>query len=93
MKLPVDYRLLHFTERKLVRNEYVTLQNGLCAHCKQKLSGEASEEVRKMPINKKLFPETFFHWPVHLHHDHITGMTIGAVHNVCNAVLWQHHGE
>jgi hypothetical protein len=30
---------------------------------------------------------------VHLHHSHETGMTIGAVHARCNAVLWQYHGE
>jgi hypothetical protein len=28
-----------------------------------------------------------------LHHCHQTGLTIGAVHAKCNAVLWQYHGE
>lgn len=33
------------------------------------------------------------YYPVHLHHDHKTGLTIGAVHAKCNAVLWQYYGE
>jgi hypothetical protein len=40
-----------------------------------------------------LFPKNFLKWPVHLHHSHDTGMTIGAVHSYCNAVLWQYHNE
>ena len=35
----------------------------------------------------------FFKWPVHLHHCHDTGMTTGAVHCYCNAVLWQYPGK
>jgi len=44
-------------------------------------------------INENLFPPKFLNWPVHLHHDHKTGMTVGAVHSHCNAVLWQYHNE
>ena len=47
----------------------------------------------RMYITNSLFPPNFFKWPVHLHHSHDTGMTIGAVHARCNAVLWQYHGE
>lgn len=50
-------------------------------------------KLRGMTVNMKLFPPNFFKHPVHLHHDHQTGMTIGAVHNHCNAVLWQYYGE
>jgi hypothetical protein len=50
-------------------------------------------DVLTMPINEKIFPPNFFKYPVHLHHDHNTGMTIGAVHAYCNAVLFQYHGE
>jgi len=44
-------------------------------------------------IKKSLFPRGFFGYPIHLHHSHDTGMTIGAVHAHCNAVLWQYEGE
>jgi hypothetical protein len=40
-----------------------------------------------------LFPELFLKYPVHLHHSHVTGLTIGAVHAYCNAVLWVYHDE
>lgn len=93
MDLPVNYNDLHYTERKKVREEYVRLQNGFCKHCGILLSEKASNEVMEKKIDKRLFPEDFFKWLVHLHHDHNTGMTIGAVHCHCNAVLWQYHGE
>lgn len=93
MELPVNYDDLHYTERRAVREEYIKRQKGKCRHCGEPLNGEPSDEVCGKWINKRLFPETFFKWPVHLHHDHNTGMTIGAVHNKCNAVLWQYYGE
>ena len=49
--------------------------------------------VTELEIHEELFPKNFFDHPIHLHHDHETGMTIGAVHAQCNAVLWQYHGE
>lgn len=90
MNLPVNYNEIHFSERKLVREEYTRLQAGRCYYCKTLLANKPSESKK---VNKKLFPKKFFDWPVHLHHDHKTGMTIGAVHAYCNAVLWQYHGE
>lgn len=62
-------------------------------HCGTLLSRAADQIVLSKPIDVSLFPENFFRWPVHLHHSHKTGMTIGAVHAYCNAVLWQYHGE
>lgn len=93
MKLPVDYKKLSSCERKIAREEYMKIQNGKCIYCKNDLSLPAHNKILKKYINKKLFPKNFFDWPVHLHHDHNTGMTIGAVHCHCNAVLWQYHGE
>lgn len=81
MELPVDYNSIHWTERRKVREEYVKLQNGLCHYCGTPLSGPPSDEVQSKKITERLFPETFFKWPVHLHHCRNTGMTIGAVHN------------
>ena len=93
MKLPVNYDQLPFQERRAVREEYVRVQNGLCSHCREPLNGVPSVEVLRMKIDTRLFPENFFKHPVHLHHSHDTGMTIGAVHADCNAILWQYHGE
>jgi hypothetical protein len=91
--LPVNYNALHFSERRLVREQYIHLQGGKCHYCGNPLSGEPTNTVLSRRINKSLFPVTFFKYPVHLHHCHKTGLTIGAVHNTCNAVLWQYHGE
>ena len=91
--LPTDYRLLTQPDRRAVREEYARRQGGNCAHCARPLLGPAHESALAMRVNARLFPPNFFKWPVHLHHCHKTGMTIGAVHNHCNAVLWQHHGE
>ena len=93
MKLPVNYNDLHWTERRQVRLEYVKRQNNKCYHCDKPLNGPVCESVQQLSVDKSLFPDTFFKYPVHLHHDHETGMTIGAVHNYCNAVLWQYFNE
>ena len=92
-KLPVIYQALKPWERRSVREQYVKIQEGKCHHCGVLLTEEPSEKVRAMKVNKSYFPEGFFNHPVHLHHNHVTGLTIGAVHCYCNAVLWQYHGE
>lgn len=91
--LPVNYNETPPFVRRIVREEYIKRQGGKCYYCKADLSGNPPESVTKKRINTRLFPVNFFKWPVHLHHDHNTGMTIGAVHSTCNAVLWQYHGE
>jgi len=93
MKLPVDYNRLTQPERRLVREEYIRIQNGKCSHCGNSLNLDPSDKVLKFKIKESLFPSSFFKYPVHLHHCHNTGLTIGAVHSVCNAVLWQYFGE
>lgn len=92
-KLPVNYDRLEWWERKAVREQYAVEQGGKCSHCGGDLTGDPIGSDAKRKINRRLFPASFFKHPVHLHHCHRTGMTIGAVHNRCNAVLWQYHGE
>lgn len=91
--LPTMYNALTIYERRVVREQYVEVQAGLCQHCKAPLSDAAPEHITRLAIDTTLFPSGFFSSPVHLHHDHKTGLTIGAVHAQCNAVLWQYHGE
>jgi len=91
MELPVDYTKLSSYKRRKVRLQYEELQKGKCAHCEGLLSEPSLQS--NMEINLKLFPIGFLKHPVHLHHCHHTGMTIGAVHAHCNAVLWQYLGE
>lgn len=93
MKLPINYADANWQQRKQARLEYIKLQKNICWYCRCTLLENAREDVVKIPINKKLFPATMFQYPVHLHHDHDSGLTIGAVHNICNVVLWQYHGK
>lgn len=93
MELPIRYDLASPEIRREARAQYITNQKGKCYFCSTSLKEEPSPEVQTKPINKNLFPIGFFNWPVHLHHSHDTGLTIGAVHSLCNAVLWQYYGE
>lgn len=93
MKLPVNYEKLNWRQRKKVRDEYVLLQKGLCYHCHGCLKQKPCETVLEKRVDWDLFPKGFLNHPVHLHHNHDDGMTIGAVHAYCNAVLWQYYGE
>lgn len=95
MKLPRNYNKLSSKERRDTRLEYIEIQKGVCYYCLNSLEGLPSKDVlsRESNINWKLFPEGFLKHPIHLHHNHDTGLTIGAVHALCNAVLWVYHGE
>ena len=93
IKLPINYEEAHWSVRKQARERYVEIQEGKCCHCGNLLNGSPTQSVVWKKINRKLFPKNFFMWPTHLHHCRKTGMSIGAVHNTCNAVLWQYHGE
>lgn len=91
--LPQNYNHLTSQQRREVREEYIRIQDNKCAHCNLPLDKDPPLVIQCKKINKRLFPPNFFKWPVHLHHNHSTGMTIGAVHALCNAVLWEYHGE
>jgi len=92
-KLPVDYTKLDRRERRAVREQYIEDQGGRCMFCERSLDDEAPADVVEKPIDWGMFPPNFLKYPVHLQHDHGTGMTEGAVHAYCNAVLWQYHGR
>ena len=93
MKLPTIHDALKPAEKREVRIAYIHKQEGLCWFCKRTLEGPADADVLAKKIKPHLYPEGFFKHPVHLHHNHDTGLTVGAVHNYCNAVLWEYHGE
>lgn len=93
MELPVKYHKISGYQRRKVREQYVRIQEGKCYHCGAPLEGPPTEDITSRWIYKKLFPPNFFDYPVHLHHNHDTDLTIGAVHCECNAVLWQYYGE
>ena len=91
MNLPVNYTQLSRKQRRDVREQYIKEQKGLCYWCKGDLKKEPPKKILEKKINWELFPPHFLRYPIHLQHDHTTGMTEGAVHAYCNAVMWQYH--
>lgn len=91
--LPVEYDKLSFTEKIDVRNQYVGEQNGMCMFCGENIKENPPKHITDKPIDWRLFPRHFLYYPIHLQHNHFTGLTEGAVHAYCNAVLWQYHGR
>lgn len=93
MKLPTNYDKLSYRARRRAREQYIQEQDGKCFWCGEDLGETPPERITNLPINWRNFPEGFLKAPVHLQHDHRTGMTEGAVHGYCNAVMWQYHGR
>ena len=93
MDIPANYNQLTRKQRRGVRLRYIQLQDGKCWHCKSDLELDPPKEVLEKRIRLDMFPPGFMNHPVHLHHDHNTEMTIGAVHAYCNAVLWEWYGQ
>lgn len=91
LKLPARYVTLTWEERRFVKEKYVKLQDGKCFWCQSNLQEEAPKNITDKIINWKLFPKNFLKYPIHLQHNHQNGLTEGAVHNYCNAVMWQYH--
>ena len=92
-KLPILYSQATSKERRLVREQYVTEQDGLCYWCKSPLHSKPTADITSKKINWELFPPFFLKHPIHLQHDHASDLTEGAVHAYCNAVMWQYHGR
>lgn len=93
MNLPADYTKLSAQERRAVREEYIIRQEGKCYYCQEPLTEDAPDSIRSKDVNWKLFPPHFLKHPIHLQHNHDSGMTEGAVHAYCNAVMWQYEGR
>jgi hypothetical protein len=92
-KLPLDYTKLTPQQRREVRQQYVKEQKNVCHYCGEDLRKEPSKRVKEKSVDWKLFPSNFLQYPIHLQHNHRTGMTEGAVHSYCNAVMWQYEGR
>lgn len=88
--LPQHYPSLTQYERAQVRRQYVKEQGNTCYYCKGRLD---QKPKTNHTLDPSLFPKNFLDNPIHLHHCHQTGLTLGAVHAHCNGVLWEYHGE
>lgn len=93
MKKPIKYSLASNYKRAQCKEEYIKEQGGKCWYCDKDLAGEPAKHIQDKAISLWMFSKGFFENPIHLHHDHTTDLTIGAVHARCNAVLWEHFGQ
>ena len=91
--LPVRYSQLKPGPKRAIREQYIKVQGGRCCYCNGRFDEDPPEGIASKKVTPKLYPKGFFIHPIHLHHSHVTDMTIGAVHAWCNAVLFEHHGE
>lgn len=91
--LPIDYTKLAPQQRREVRLQYIKQQNNKCFYCNYSLDESVPKYIIDKNINWKLFPPNFLQHPIHLQHNHNSGMTEGAVHAYCNAVMWQYEGK
>lgn len=78
--LAANYNKLSSYKRRTLRLKYVEAQNNKCYFCGEPLNKPPASQIRNLKINWKLFPPNFLRYPIHLHHSHESGMTIGAVH-------------
>jgi len=94
LTIPAMYDHLTWFERRLVREEYILIQKGLCYYCKAPLDmGTPPDLMHRFPLDPRRWGPEFLKHPIHLHHDHRSGLTLGATHAYCNAILAQYHGE
>ena len=93
MDLPINYDKASSYIRRKAREQYVKDQNGYCFYCKSLLTDNPPSDITNKKIKWEYFPPNFLKFPIHLQHCHKTGMTEGAVHAYCNAVMWQYEGR
>lgn len=91
--LPKKYKNLSIIEKKEVREQYIREQGGLCFYCNNPLSEPPPKEITNKKVDWNLFPKNFLNNPIHLQHCHRSGLTEGAVHAYCNAVMWVYEGR
>lgn len=89
--LPALYDKLDAMHKRIVREKYIKEQDGKCFFCHNSLEEEPPKTITDKPINWELFPPEFLRYPIHLQHDHKTGLTEGAVHAFCNAYMWNYY--
>lgn len=91
--LPVEYHRLSPRDKRAVRNQYIVKQSHKCFFCGESLNDDPPKHIKNASMNKRMFPKGMLNYPIHLQHDHRTGLTEGAVHAKCNAYWWEYKGR
>jgi len=90
MELPINYDEASSQTRKEARLQYIELQNNLCMYCGTNIHEKPYNLKTKRKVDWDNFPPNFLQYPIHLQHNHNTGLTEGAIHSLCNAISWQY---
>jgi hypothetical protein len=90
---PQKYDDLNSEEKRKLREQYIEWFNGRCLYCEEMLEDEPHKFVRQSADDIEWDDlhggkEGFLSNPVHLHHDHETGLTLAPLHALCNAHSW-----
>ena len=90
---PQRYSDLNTSQRRNLREQYVEHFRGRCHYCDEPLNDKPHEYVRAKATsidwsNLRGGRKGFLSNPIHLHHHHGTGLTLAAVHALCNAHSW-----
>lgn len=85
---PQRYSQLTHLQRRELREAYIVAQKGKCMYCNERLDKSPPGRIMQLVVDWSLFPVGFLSSPIHLQHCHKTDMTEGAVHAMCNAVMW-----
>lgn len=93
IELPTIYDDLTPLQKANARHKYTKRQKNKCFYCLGSLSLDPPKNITDKPINLRKFPPGFLNHPIHLQHDHDTGLTEGAVHAYCNAVMFEYEGR
>lgn len=84
LELPTKYSSLTGERKSAVKEAYICLQRDRCWLCGDDLYDPPKflvENPNYMPLCGNQLAE---HSPLHLHHDHKTGLTLGVTHAECN---------
>ena len=77
--LPVLYSKTSSANRRLIREQYIKEQHGLCYWCNCNLTEQPPKDILDMKINWRLFPTGFLNAPIHLQHNHTAMQLCGNI--------------
>lgn len=103
LPMPYDELRRNWRKKRFVRDAYRAFQDDACCICGGLLApyGDAPKKTREnleileavIGKGEAINLSKLQRWPTHLHHNHETGLTVGAAHGACNIWLWISEGK
>lgn len=86
LQLPTKYSSLSGQRRAAVKEAYICLQRERCWLCGDSLYALPTFIVDNPNVVQLCYNQLAEQFPLQLHHDHDTDMTLGVTHAECNAI-------